>query len=208
MKGDSVLNDTYLLNALEEYMYGEKREWDEDYYKSVSIHESGHAYVCSLSGEHPSFVTIVSRGNYGGYMQHENQEKNPAYTRDQLIWQIRTSLAGRAAELEFFGEVGINTGISSDLSHATRTALNYICRFAMADAHMLSLSPEQVLNTKRGEQILEQAEKMLEEEMEKTKLLVHEGREKIQALAEFLQKNNQATEDQIADLLGFPRKAR
>ena len=208
MKGDSVLNDTYLLNALEEYMYGEKREWDEDYYKSVSIHESGHAYVCSLSGEHPSFVTIVSRGNYGGYMQHENQEKNPAYTRDQLIWQIRTSLAGRAAELEFFGEEGINTGISSDLSHATRTALNYICRFAMADAHMLSLSPEQVLNTKRGEQILEQAEKMLEEEMEKTKQLVHEGREKIQALAEFLQKNNQATEDQIADLLGFPRKER
>ena len=191
------LSNEVLLEALEEYMYGEKREWDEEYYKSVSIHESGHAYICYLSGENPSFVTIVSRGDFGGYMQHANSEKTPSYTKEQLLWKIRVALAGRAAELEFYGDKGINTGISSDIRNATRIALDIICTYAMDDEGILSISPESVIGSRHGDNLIDKANEMLKTEMEITRKLVHEGRDKINALAEYLQKNNQATESEI-----------
>ncbi len=197
-KSGDVPNDSHLLNALEEYMYGEKKEWNENYYKSVAIHESGHAYICSLSGEIPSYVTIVSRGDFGGYMQHANEEDTPSYTKSQLLWKIRTSLAGRAAELEFFGEnEGINTGISSDLQHATSLAMNMLCRYGMHEDYFLSLSPEKMLNSVCGEELLNNTNQVLKDEMSHTIKLVQEGKDKIEKLANFLLKNNQATEDDI-----------
>lgn len=52
-----------------------KRPGSNGYYESVAIHESGHAYAAWCAGEKPSYVTIVSRGNFGGYMQHEKFRK-------------------------------------------------------------------------------------------------------------------------------------
>ena len=196
-KNNKNVDDEELLNAYEEYMYGEKREWNEEYYKMVSIHESGHAYICYLSGEIPSFVTITSRGTFGGYMQHANSEKTPSYSRQQLLWRIRVALAGRAAEHEFFGENGINTGVSSDLKNATQIALDIICTYGMCDDGILSISPETVLGSKQGDNLIEKANEILRNEMEMTKKLVHDGKDKINALAEYLRKNNQATEREI-----------
>jgi ATP-dependent Zn protease len=206
-KAGVAATDEYLLNALEEYMYGEKKEWNEEYYHAVSIHESGHAYICSLSGEKPSFVTIVSRGNFGGYMQHANEEDTPNYNKEQLLWKIRTALAGRAAEKEFFGEEkGTNTGISSDLRQATNTAMGMICRYGMDGDLLVSMSPEAVLNSPRGNQLIEQANEILKREMKVTEELVAKGRDKIQALSEFLLQKNQATEDDISRVFGLQNK--
>ena len=199
-KENREFNNELMTEAFEEFMYGEKKEWDEEYYKSVAIHESGHAYICYLSGEKPSFVTIVSRGDFGGYMQHANSEKTPSYTKEQLLWKIRISLAGRVAELEFFGDRGINTGISSDIRHATGIAMDIINKYAMVDDRLVSLPIETVLNSEAGNSLIEQAEVILEEEMKITKELVHKGREKIEALAKFLQENNQANEGQITKI--------
>lgn len=200
-KAGKVVDNDIFLNAYEEYKYGEKREWDQEYFISTAIHESGHAYICSLSGEKPSYVTIVSRGNFGGYMRHENKEKDPSDSREEMRWNIRTALAGRAAEIEFYGEeAGINTGASSDLQNATNVALHMICSYGM-DGSLLSLDPSTVLGSSLGEKTLVRVEALLKEQMEITRQLVHEGRDKIKALADFLVKNNQATEQEIADIL-------
>jgi len=197
-KAGREATDEDLLNALEDYMYGEKREWDEAYYHSVAIHESGHAYISHLSGEKPSYVTIVSRGDFGGYMQHQNSESTPSYSRENLIWRIRVALAGRAAELEFFGEeAGTNTGVSSDIQQATSVALNMLCRYAMYDDYQVSLPVEEMLKTPKGDDILNKAENILRQEMEETRKLVREGRDKIENLSKYLMKNNQATESEI-----------
>ena len=204
-----TLDDSLLLTALDEYMYGDKHEHKEEYYKSVSYHEAGHAYIYALGGWKPNFVTIVSRGNFGGYMQKENSEDTPSYTKEDLLWQIRTSLAGRASEIVFFGETaGINTGVSSDIRNASNIAMDMICRYAMANDHLLSLSPEQILKTPRGEKVLDLAEQILQDEMAATIKLVEEGKDKIEALALFLQKNNQATEKEIQDVFGVLENAR
>lgn len=190
--------DSVLLSSLEEYLYGEKKEWSEQYYQSVAIHESGHAYICHLSGEKPSYVTIVSRGTHGGYMQHANEEDIPSYTRQQMVWKIRTALAGRAAEKIFFGEEkGINTGVSSDLSVATSLAMNMLCRFAMDEKSLVSISPEMLLKSGRAEKLIDETNALLLQEMESTEALIREGKKKIQQLADYLLQNNHAAEKEI-----------
>lgn len=42
-----------------------------------------------------SYITIESRGSYGGYMQHTYQEDVASNTRDELHAKIRIYLAGR-----------------------------------------------------------------------------------------------------------------
>lgn len=191
------VNDEILLNSFEEFMYGEKREWNDEYYYSVAIHEAGHAYISYLSGKKPSFVTITSRGDFGGYMQPENAENTPSYSKEDLLWRIRVALAGRAAETVFFGDKGINTGISSDIRLATNTAFNIIYSYAMSDSGMASLPNNKLLDSPIAADALAQVNAILSEEMKNTEELVVKGKRKIKKLADYLCKNNQATEQEI-----------
>ena len=86
-----------LLTALEEYMFGARRNKEKDSYRNTAYHEAGHAYVSWVSGEKPSYVTIESRGYFGGYMAPGFDEDRTTISRDDLIWSIRTALAGRAS---------------------------------------------------------------------------------------------------------------
>ena len=200
-KGASV-TDEDLLNALEEYMYGEKHEWDESYYKEVSIHESGHALVHWLAGKEPSFVTIVSRGNFGGYMMPENGEKTPNRTKEDMIWHIRTCLAGRAAELVFYGEKkGINTGVSSDLKNATSTALHMLNTYGMGDSSMLAMDPSLMQSSpERSTKLLEEADAILKRELPITMKLIEEHRDLIEELSGRLMKKNQLVREEILEV--------
>lgn len=195
---DAELDDKTLLEALEEYKYGEEHEWDEEQYKKVAIHEAGHAYVNWISGKKPSFVTIVSRGGFGGYMQHANDEKISIYSKNDLLARIRTSLAGRAAELAFFGEeAGVNTGASSDLRQATNLALQMICKYGMSDGKLCSMDSEVILKSSMAEQVMADSESLLQEEMKHTAEIVKEGKKQIDRLAQALLKENQLTGEQI-----------
>ncbi|MCD7955895.1 MAG: AAA family ATPase [Lachnospiraceae bacterium] len=201
------LDDSLLLNALEEYMYGEKHDWNEEYYREVATHESGHAYISWLSGVKPSFVTIVSRGDFGGYMQSANSEKTPNYTKRDLLWRIRTSLAGRASEIVFFGEEkGVNTGVSSDLQHATNYAMNMICRYGMGSSFFVSMDPKTLLNSPMGASLMKDTEEILTREMETTQKLIAEGKSYIEKLSNFLLKNNQAMENEIEEIFESVKK--
>jgi len=195
------LTDDILLNAYEEYMFGEKKEWSQDYYDSVAIHESGHAYISFLSGEKPSFVTIVSRGDFGGYMQHQNPEKTPSYTKEDLIWHIRTALAGRAAEIVFFGEEkGINTGISGDIKSATGTAFRMLYSYAMSENSMAYIPYDRLISSQMGDDAINKVNELLEQEMKNTIELITKGKKHVKKLADYLAKHNQATEEKICEV--------
>ena len=191
-----------LMTALEEYNYGEKHDWGEEYCRSVAIHESGHAYLAWLSGEKPSYVTIVSRGDFGGYMAHENNEKKPNFTREELLWRIRCALAGRASEEVFFGrEASLNTGASSDLVSATNCALRMICEFGMAEENLIALPFEKIAQTAMAAGYVQRASDLLRREMETTIGLLSKGKEAVQKLADELLKKNHLTGEEILALL-------
>ena len=197
-------NGDDLQNALEEYNYGEKHEWNEEYYRAVSIHESGHAYIASLSGEKPSYMTIESRGDFGGYMAHENREDKPNYTKDELIWRIRCALGGRAAEEVFFGKKeAVNTGASSDLRNATDCALRMICTYGMTDDMLVSIPVEEVMKSELGKEYIQMANELIIREMEETVKLITEGKETVKRLADALLSNNHLTGSEIEKILGL-----
>ncbi len=184
------INDDLLTDTLETQLYGEKRENDEEYRLSVARHEAGHAYVGFLTGREPKFITIVSRGNFGGYVSYGDGEDVYNLSKEDLRNYICQCLAGRAAEVVYYGEHGINTGASSDLETATNYAIRMICRFGMGSLGLVALNPEKVLDSPKGAEVLEEANRILEEQLQRAIRLIKEGRNVIdRVVAEIMDKS-------------------
>ena len=184
------INDDLLTDTLETQLYGEKRENDEEYRLSVARHEAGHAYVGFLTGREPKFITIVSRGNFGGYVSYGDGEDVYNLSKEDLRNYICQCLAGRAAEVVYYGEQGINTGASSDLEKATNYAVQMICRFGMGSLGLVALNPEKVLDSPKGAEVLEEANRILEEQLQRAVSLIREGRSTIdRVVAEIMDKS-------------------
>lgn len=194
-----VLTPSMLLDALDEYNYGESREHTPEYYHTTAIHESSHAFLCYKSKIRvPEFITIVSRGDYGGYTAHSADESVGSLTKRDLLNLINISLAGRCAEIEFFGEdEGTNTGYGDDIKKATKLAMHVICSFGMEKDIQYYLTPEEVLHSPLAEKFLERVNDCLTAQIEETKQIVRENKDKISNLAAFVEKNSQATKEEI-----------
>ncbi len=169
------ISDDLLTDTLETQLYGEKRENDEEYRLSVARHEAGHAYIGFKTGREPRFITIVSRGKFGGYVSYGDGEDVHNLTKEDFLNYICQSLAGRAAEVVYYGESGINTGAGSDLEKATSMAVNMIGHYGMGNMGLLSLEPERVWDSPKGAEILEEANRILEEQMQRAVAMIKEG---------------------------------
>lgn len=176
---EKEINDELLTDTLETQLYGEKRENTEEYRLSVARHEAGHAYVGFQTGRTPKFITIASRGDFGGYVSYGDGEEINNLTKTDFLNCICQGLAGRAAEIVYYGEQGINTGAGSDLKKATSYAIKMICDFGMGNLGLLSLDPDGILNSPKGAEVLEEANRILDEQMQRAIALVKEGRDVI-----------------------------
>lgn len=202
IKQSRTMTDNDLLTALEEYKYGEKKEYTPDYYKHVAIHETGHAYISYISGDKPSYITIESRGNYGGYIQHANREDVASYTRDELLARIRISLAGRAAEEVFYGKAkSLNTGASSDLQNATNIAFQIVCTYGMEEDQLITLRKEEVLQSALAKEYTAKVNEILKTEMKNTLTTIENAKDKIQEIADALIRENRLTGKQLEELM-------
>ena len=198
---ERVLTGEDVSNALEDYLFGEKTEGSPEYYARVAVHETGHAYLSYVSGIMPAYITIESRGDFGGYMMPGENETIGSLTREDVLAKIRTSLAGRAAEEVFFGrDTALNTGARSDLKKATDMALAMLCSYGMGES-LVSLTAEQILESSIACRYIEKAEKMLEEEMKKTIALIEEGKEIMERVVERLKAKNHLTGEEFRTIV-------
>ncbi len=192
--GDGAVTDEILDDAFESFNSGEKKTVTPYALKKTARHEAGHAFVCWYSGETPSYMTIDARGNYGGYMQHGAEaEDRTELTRENLFTNIRTALAGRAAETVYYGETdGTTTGASSDLEQATRCARSIICRYGMDDSFGLAVVGEEELRTgELAADVRRAVNKLLSDEMAAAKELISSHTVAIDALVdELMQKSH------------------
>ena len=99
----------------------------------TAYHEAGHALVGQfLPHADPVFkVTIISRGQMGGYTRFLPEEDRSLWTKAQFKDRIASAMGGRAAEEIVFGEV--TTGASNDLEQATNIARTMITRYGMSE---------------------------------------------------------------------------
>jgi len=99
----------------------------------VAYHEAGHAIVANAlpNCDPVHIVTIVPRGQAGGYTQTLPVEESWFIPKAKLLDNIAMSLGGYMAESIVFGD--ISTGSSSDLKHATESARKMITEFGMSE---------------------------------------------------------------------------
>src|SRR5699024_852215 len=88
----------------------------------VAYHESGHTIIGMVLDEADSVhkVTIIPRGQAGGYAVMLPNEDRYFMTKPELFDKITGLLGGRVAEEIIFGEV--STGASNDFQRATSIA--------------------------------------------------------------------------------------
>jgi len=172
--------------AFQSFTSGEKKTvYSQEELKKTARHEAGHTLVYWLNGIVPSYVTIVGRGDYGGYMRIGDEEEKGCETRDELLGRMRVSLAGRAAELEYYGEKdGLTTGASSDLQHATNVARYLIGYFGM-DKWLYSENPDRA-DASFAAAVRERADELLKQELLNARKIIADNKAAIDALVDAL----------------------
>ena len=192
------VGDAEFEEAFETFNSGEKKEWSPDTLKRTARHEAGHALICWMSGEKPTYLTIVSRGDHGGYMQHANSEDKAVYTKKELLSKIRTSLGGRASEVVYYGtEDGISTGASGDLYSATRIAEQMICSYGMDESVGMSCIDA---SNAAYQEIRAKINSILSEELQNAISIIENNKEAIDAMVDALLERNHLKEKEIDDI--------
>lgn len=99
----------------------------------VAYHESGHTVIGLVLDEADMVhkVTIVPRGQAGGYAVMLPKEDRYFMTTPELKDKITGLLGGRVAEEIIFGEV--STGASNDFQRATEIARRMVTEFGMSE---------------------------------------------------------------------------
>lgn len=193
-----VVGDREFEDAFETFSNGEKKEWNPESLKRTARHESGHALVCWLTGEKPTYLTIVARGDHGGYMQHANSEDKGTYTKAELFDKIRTSLAGRAAEIVYYGtEDGLSTGASGDLYSATSVAEQMVCRYGMDETVGMSYVDLDSAGPAESEAVRSEVNAILREELDEAIRIIRENTAAIDAMVGALLEKNHLKEKEI-----------
>jgi len=100
----------------------------------VAYHEGGHAIVSHYIPECDDVheVTIIPRGQAGGYTMTLPKEETGYRTANYLAAQIASYMGGRVAEQLVLGE--ISTGASSDIKQATEIARNMVTEYGMSSS--------------------------------------------------------------------------
>ena len=197
------VNDEIIEKAFETFQFGDAKPQTVEQLERTARHESGHALLCWLSGEMPSYLTIVSRGSHGGYMQHANEEEKTFYSKNELLAKIRISLGGRAAEIVYYGEEGGTTTTSSaDFASASRLAEKMICTYSMDNAFGLRVIDQ---NTKSqsavASNIHEKINQILDDQMKTAIQTIKNNIPAIDALVQALLSQNHLTGSEINDTI-------
>ena len=109
------------------------KKYTEKERRLVAYHEAGHAVV-GIKLENASQVqkiTIVPRGQAGGYNLMLPKEETYFHTKTQMLETITGFLGGRVAEELVFNEV--STGASNDFQNATNLARSMVTEYGMSE---------------------------------------------------------------------------
>ena len=125
-----------LDEAIDRVMMGpakKSRKYSEQEKKTVAYHEAGHA-VIGLKLKDANIVrkvTIIPRGQAGGYNLMTPAEEKFLETKHSLLARITSLLGGRVAEETVFDTV--TTGAYNDFQNATQIARAMVTEYGMSD---------------------------------------------------------------------------
>ena len=184
----------------------------------VSYHEVGHALVAALQKHSAPVqkITIVphTSGALGYTLQMEEEEKF-LNSKEELITELKTLLAGRAAEEVVFGVQ--TTGAANDIEKATDLARRMIMQFGMSQkfglmalvtAQSQYLGGQNSLNCAESTAAEADAEvrDLLQSCYEDAKQMLRNNRETLDEIALFLLNKETITGDEFMAFLKKPEE--
>ena len=192
------------------------KKYTEKEKRLVAYHEAGHAVVgIKLDGaKEVQKITIIPRGEAGGYTIMTPKEDNFTATKNELLESISGLLGGRVAEEITFDEV--TTGAHNDFKQATNIARKMVTEYGMS-----SLGPimyeEREENTFIGrdytknknfseiisQEIDEEIRRIINECYDKTKKILKENKDLLKLIAETLLEEETITKEQIDSLVKY-----
>lgn len=168
--------------------------------KIVAFHESGHTVIGVVLDEADMVhkVTIVPRGQAGGYAVMLPREDRYFMTRPELLDKITGLLGGRVAEDIIFGEA--STGASNDFQRATGIARRMVTEFGMSEKLGTlqfgqsqgqvflgrDFNSEQNYSDRIAYEIDIEIQSIIKECYERAKTILTENRDKLELIAETL----------------------
>lgn len=175
--------------------------------KVVSYHEAGHALI-GLKLKHASKVqkvTIIPRGNAGGYTIMTPKEESFLQSRENLLATIAGFLGGRASEEIIFGAQNITTGAHDDFEKASYISRRMVTQWGMSKLGIRQYeSPKDEypsmgakFSNDTSNKIDAEIEKILQESYEKAKSLIKEHSQLLEILAESLRIQETITAEDI-----------
>ncbi|MBQ0037437.1 MAG: ATP-dependent zinc metalloprotease FtsH [Clostridiales bacterium] len=136
-KGRKAVNQNDLLAAFEVVIAGSEKKGTvitQEEKRIIAYHEVGHALVAAKqkNAQPVSKITIVPHTQGAlGYTLHLPEEEKFLMSREDILTEIRTLVAGRSSE-----EIVCNTmtsGAANDIERATELARNLVARFGMCE---------------------------------------------------------------------------
>ena len=190
------------------------RKYTEHERKLVAYHETGHAII-GLTLEDANQVqkvTIVPRGDAGGYNLMTAREETYFSTKKQLLATITGYMGGRTAEEIFFGDV--SSGAHNDIEQATRIARMMVTELGMSElgpikydsgdnAVFLGRDYSQLSNTHSGQiafQIDQQVRKIIETAHSQATEIINNNKDKMDIIANALLEHETLNHEQIQSL--------
>ena len=136
-KGRKAVNQNDLLVSFELVIAGSEKKGTvitEEEKRIIAYHEVGHALVAAKqkNAQPVSKITIVPHTQGAlGYTLHLPEEEKFLMSREDILAEIRTLLAGRSSE-EIVCDT-MTSGAANDIERATEMARNLVARFGMCD---------------------------------------------------------------------------
>jgi cell division protease FtsH len=182
--------------------------------KIVAYHEAGHTVIGMVLDEADMVhkVTIVPRGQAGGYAVMLPKEDRYFMTKPELLDKITGLLGGRVAEEIVFGEV--STGAHNDFQRATSIARRMVTEFGMSEklgpmqfgqshGHVFlgrDLHNEQNYSDQIAYEIDLEIQRIIKECYERAKQILTEQRDKLELIAKTLLEVETLNAEQIKHL--------
>ena len=185
--------------------------------KLVAYHEAGHATV-GLKVEKADIVqkvTIIPRGDAGGYVLMTPEEDTMLQTRSELLDRITGLLAGRVSEEIFFDDV--TTGAHNDIEKATRIARLMVTELGMSSLGTIQYEQQtgsaflgrDYANTRKSfsgqvaYEIDKEVRRIIEECYNRAKDVITENKELLTKIAEALLEKEVLTSEEIYEIAGM-----
>lgn len=212
------IDKTHLDEAMDRVIGGpakRSRVYTEKEKRLVAYHEAGHAIVGMVldSADKVQKVTIIPRGDAGGYNLMIPEEEKYFMTKTDLTDKICGLLGGRAAEQIFFNEV--STGAHNDFERVTTIARMMVTEYGMSDKIGPLQFPYNDPYTGRqlssignySEEILKEIDnevrRVVTENYSKVLHLIETHRDKLELIAETLMKVETIDRKEIVSLYEF-----